>query len=443
MHHVSLSISTVPFRPPPDKCTLRKKRVLLELEGLEERIVPNVQVNTNSDAPNLPQNLITLRRAIGGGGGNVTITFAPGVGGQTISLTKALPAITGNITIANNTGSGIAVKGSGPAQNPYRVFTIQQGATCNIEDLTISNGYQNGVIGGGVFNSGTLTLTGDIVTNNTAANGYGGGIGNRGKLYLHHTEVNNNTTTINANGTAGYGGGIYNQAGMGGTVSITGGASATITNNQANRGGGIYSVGGQLTICGAAITYNTAGSNGGGVYISGGTVNMCATEIANNFGASGGGLYEANGTVKLTSCSVSKNTAKTGSGGGLYLSAEALSISGGTITGNQALNGNGGGIADFAGAFGNLTLKGGVAFKSNVVANSQTVKNGNGAVIAGAGGGLYVVKGSLVSFNGCSFTNDKAALGSGVAVENFPQNIVNWPSVTDNDDPPPNYVSVN
>jgi hypothetical protein len=82
---------------------------------------------------------------------------------------------------------------------------------------------------------------------------------------------------------------------------------------------------------------------------------------------------------------------------------------------------------------GSLTLYG-VTFKTNSVGNVTNKTNG-GAIIAGAGGGLYVVKASVVSVSVCSFTNDKAATGSGVAVEKTPTSII-WDNVTDNDDPP-------
>jgi hypothetical protein len=201
---------------------------------------------------------------------NITSGCSGGV--CTITLTSGTLVINsaGSLTITNAGGSQrIEISGN----NSTRVFFVNSGANLTIDSITIRNGSATGGnFGGGINNSGTVTITNSTITNNSA--GFGGGINNSGTVTITNSTITNNSATV--------GGGIRNV----GTVNIT---NSTITNNSAGLGGGITN-GGTVNITNSTITNNSAtvGGDGGGIYNSGGaTVNARNTIIANNSAPNG------------------------------------------------------------------------------------------------------------------------------------------------------------
>src|SRR6185369_4504932 len=103
---------------------------------------------------------------------------ATGVNG-TINLTAELPNVTSNITMTGPGASQLTVRRD--TGGDYRIFTITGVGVFTLSGLTVSNGKavdgsqgffgQNGGVGGGIQNSGTLTLNDVTVTGNV------GGIG--------------------------------------------------------------------------------------------------------------------------------------------------------------------------------------------------------------------------------------------------------------------------
>ena len=133
----------------------------------------------------------------------------------------------------------------------------------NSGSLTLTNSTitGNGTIasGGGIYNTGTLTVVGSTFSNNTAAAdgfGNGGGIDNGGGTL---TVVN--STFANNSVRSGYGGGI---AVDGGTATIT---NSTITGNSVGGGGG-----------GISSILSTPG----GVISPGGTFTLANTIVSGN-----------------------------------------------------------------------------------------------------------------------------------------------------------------
>jgi putative cofactor-binding repeat protein len=154
--------------------------------------------------------------------------------------------------------------GSGP------VVTVR--ATVAINDLTISNGNTvaapfPGDQGGGIFNGGTLTLTGVTVTANSAWEG-AGVFNASGTLTLIDSAVTgNHADSGEAGGVLGKGGGgIFNYAN--GTVTLV---DSTVSGNTSagGSGGGIYEdLEASVTLGGtSSITGNSADA-GGGIFIT-------------------------------------------------------------------------------------------------------------------------------------------------------------------------------
>src|SRR5439155_13173032 len=148
----------------------------------------------------------SLRAAIGSAAAGDTISFALPLP-ATIALNTPLTLGT-NVTISGPDASNLAISGG----DSVVVFIINAGATVTISGVTITHG--SSLLGGGIFNGGTLTLTGCTVSANTMGTQFGGGIFNSGALTLSNS-------TVSANGVGvvgGFGGGMYNYHG---TVTLT------------------------------------------------------------------------------------------------------------------------------------------------------------------------------------------------------------------------------
>ncbi len=158
--------------------------------------------------------------------------------------------------------------------------------------VTIRNGYAN-CCGGGINNSGTLTINNSSVSGNTARGkilGAGGGIFNSGTLTIANSTVSTNGAAgIPVEGVPGRGagGGIFNH----GLLTVN---NSTISGNTAfglggANGGGIanhiYGSSGTLTINNGTLSENSAmgGANhsGGGIS-NGGTATLQNTIVADS-----------------------------------------------------------------------------------------------------------------------------------------------------------------
>jgi hypothetical protein len=174
---------------------------------------------------------------------------------QTITLGGSELAIANNGSLAINEGnSAVRITGN----NLSRVFAVNFGATVTLNGLTITGGNSAG--GGGISNSGTLTVTNSTISGNTTTGG-GGGISNAGALTVTTSTISGNSSSL--------GGGLDN--GGSGNLTLT---NSTVSGNNANRpgsrsGGGINN-GGLATLINVTLVGNTAGSSGGGFNNQGG-----------------------------------------------------------------------------------------------------------------------------------------------------------------------------
>lgn len=163
----------------------------------------------------------TLREAINAANandGDDQIIFTALTG--TITLSSSLPAITDNLGV-DGQGAKITIDGNG-----VRILVINSGITVTVNALTFTNG-NDIVLGGAIFNNGTLTVTNSTFRDNEAF--AGGGIANLGTITIANS-------TFSGNIASGYGGGVYNEMG---TLTII---NSTFSGNSAsaNGGGGVY-----------------------------------------------------------------------------------------------------------------------------------------------------------------------------------------------------------
>ncbi len=157
----------------------------------------------------------SLRQAISdanASAGEDTINFDPSLSGQTITLGSQLPAITDGAGLVIDGGSAnITVSGN----SAVRVFAVGTptigGAKLTLNNLTVANG--RSILGGGILNesSNTLTVSNSTLSGNSA-NYAGGGIHNNspGTLTVSNSTLSGNSVT---DVDYGKGGGISSNGG--------------------------------------------------------------------------------------------------------------------------------------------------------------------------------------------------------------------------------------
>ena len=199
-----------------------------------------------------------------------------------------------NVTITGLGVANLAISGN----NADQVFSIPSGVTAAISNLTIENGA--GSFGGGVTNSGTLTLSNDTISGSSADES-GGGIFNASGGVL---TLSNSTLTGNS---GFFGGGLVNS----GTMTVV---NSTLANNSAqSTGGGIVNYGGSMTLSNSTLFGNSASATGGGIDDYSGTMTLSHDTIANNSANKGGGIGFTNGgTMTMLDTIVANNSASHG-----------------------------------------------------------------------------------------------------------------------------------
>ena len=212
-----------------------------------------------------------------------------------------LPVITGKVTII---GSGATIARSSASGTPaFRIFDVASSGSLTLNTTTVGNGLANNGQqgGGGIFNNGTLTITGSVFTSNSApatTGTSGGAINNNGTLNL-------STSTFTGN-SAQEGGGVFNQA----TATIT---SDTFSGNSAFTfgGGALINAAGTMTVTGATFAGNTG--PGGGAIDNDTTLNISdSTFNANTGGTNGGGAIVNFGPATVTQTTIAGNSSPYG-----------------------------------------------------------------------------------------------------------------------------------
>ncbi len=230
-------------------------------------------VKTTSDST-APAGEFNLRGAIDLANiltGAQTITFDPTVfaTAQTIGLTAGPLVLsqTSGLETINGSHAGVTISGGGTS-GVFQVF-----GDAALSGLTITDGNSNGTdgelsySGGGVFNSGTVTLTNCTLSGDSAR--IGGGVFNSGKATLTNCTLSGDSASA--------GGGLQND----GTAIL---GNCTLSGNSAVYGGGVYNYG-KATFTNCTISGNSSSGSGGGVY-NYGTARLTDTIVAGNTGPS-------------------------------------------------------------------------------------------------------------------------------------------------------------
>ena len=246
--------------------------------------------------------------------------------------------------------------GSSRTSKTFQFHATPIGFSTNFPRLQIGNGQANP--GGGINNSGTLTLTNSTVSTNWAPIPC--------LRFFVFCEIRGGTAS---------GGGIYNSGALIISNSILSGnqAGGYCTLTCSALGGGIYNQGTLMMINNSTLTGNIAGT-------------ACSTSISCRVGV-GGAFYVFGGTVTLNNSTVSGNSADrcsggcNGSGGAIVNGSGNLAMNNSTVTGNPA-----GGI-----------FNGGTATLQNSIVANNSGSNCGGTIISHG----Y----NLSSDSSCAFSN--------------------------------------
>jgi hypothetical protein len=299
-----------------------------------------------------------------------TITIAPGIFNENLVIDRSLTLIG-----AASSESGTVVDGNGLGS----VIRIAPDLNVFLSNMLIRNGM------------GTLDQSGSYVL--------GGGIFNEGSLTVDHCTITDNGYTRGnwASGPMTHGGGIYSSGDLTGI-------SSTISGNEANAGAGIYldnkgisPSGLKAEITDSKISANIAANGGGGIYNNGAHLILTGSEITGNgahyYGTGGGGIANMNiGVVEMVSGTVSGNSAFDGSGVKNY---GTFTMKGGSISQNKAYSApagiwatsSGGGV-DNSGTF---NLEGGSI--------SGNYAHSGGGVFNSVNSGTFNLKGGSINNN--------------------------------------------
>ena len=293
---------------------------------------------------------LSLREAVSRSNGDPavypTITFDPGLSGQTIILSGGSLEIRGGYEIDGAGASSLTIE----AASGSRIFAVDDADSGTslvvaIRNLSLTGGpaEYNGFDGGVVLNKEDLSFENVSITG-SSTEGDGGAIYNdvSGSLLVASSILDGNAAAQHgANGGA-----IYNL----GVLVVD---SSTISNNQSlggddNAGGGIYNgVGATVTVVDSNIVYNWT-VIAGGALANLGTATVRNSTLSDNtsFGGSGGAIDNFGGSVTVVASTLAGNFA--GDSGGAIWTDATLSISNSTLSGNRA-NGWGGAIGMFDG----------------------------------------------------------------------------------------------
>ncbi len=282
----------------------------------------------------------------GFGADRIVLTL-PGTYKFTLAGTGEGLAQTGDLDVTED----LEIEGNDPATyiidaaSLDRVFhVIGSTVSLAIKKVTVTGGNEPTGKGGGIFNSGHLTITDSVITGNRA-DFDGGGIFNKGDtLTLIRT-----TISLNSNGL---------------------------------HGGGVYNRNGTLSVTECVFQGNIADSDGGGIY-NGVLANLVVTDsiFHSNFADSLGGAINNRNQATVTGSTFTDNSAELG--GAIRSSVVSLVVRNSTFHRNRATAGG----AIYA-SFADVVLQGvtfdeGAAFTSSAIFNaSSTVKLSN-TIIAG------------------------------------------------------------
>jgi hypothetical protein len=209
------------------------------------------------------------------------------------TATDGLPLITGHVSLVG--GGNTVIRRSPAALTSFRVLDVAAAGSLRVSNLSIRNGKTAG-LGGGVQNAGTLWVSKVTFSGNTAGNG--GALAN-----IAGATATLDDATMEENTTTGVGGGgIINS----GTLTLS--ESSLSDNHAPINGGGLNTQGSGVShIIQSQFVRNISGGLGGAISNLG-TTTVSGSSIRFNRGSAGGGIATGNTNVTIQKSTITDNT---------------------------------------------------------------------------------------------------------------------------------------
>lgn len=312
--------------------TLPVWAILLEPRALASPLVAVLNVNSTLDEPDsdvsdglcisMPSGKCTLRAAVMQAdlinidttilvpSGIYTLTIPPvgSDGPQTGDLNLTAPASGSPVITIIGAGASTTLL---DANQIDRTFNISATRTASISGVTIRNGNPLS-FGGGIYNSGMLTVSNSTFSQNSGTDG--------GGIFNAFAALTVSNSTFSQNNASLSGGGVFNDYGVMTVI------SSTFSQNNGAGGGGILNIG-VLTVTNSTISQNNSigGGSGGGIDNDQfGTLTVVDSTISQNTANNnGGGINDFNSSANLYNTTILFNDADSdqdgnGSGGGVF-----------------------------------------------------------------------------------------------------------------------------
>ena len=388
-------------------------------------VLANIVVNTTEDVVDDSDGVTSLREAIIEANSTAEDDTIQLTAGETYNLTISgsdedaaatgdldIVAGGGEITVISEGEEQAVINAGGETGINDRVFHVLENAALQLENVEVTGGFVTGNSGGGIYNSGTATISNSTISGNLEnflIYG-GGGIHNTGTANISNSTISNNS--------AFYGGGIQNT----GTATIS---NSAISGNFSNTsGGGILNRYGIVSISNSNISGNSADFDGGGIYSSG-TATISDSTISGN---------ERGGISLLGTATISDSTISGNSMGGINNSG-AATISDSTISGNSNGGINNSGTANIS----NSTISNNSNPRGGGIRNSDGTINITDSTISGNstlfyGGGIYNL-GATAIINNSTISGNSASYGGGGGIGNLGVASISNSTITRNEAP--------
>jgi hypothetical protein len=238
----------------------------------------------------------------------VAIGTYTGTGTEVVRLDKDVTLSGGwNTSFATQSGTSIV-----DGQGARRGITVNGSITVEVDRFTIQHGFDTGGGGGGISNdSGQLMVRNSAIINNVSS--YPDGSASGGGIFSRAGTLTVIDSTISGNVGDFGGGGIWNGVNVAtitGSI-ITGNTAGKAGYGGGGGGGGIENFSGTLLVNNSTISNNTivGGFSGSGIDAGGTTTLNNTTVSGNSGGSSQGGIYSFVGTVNLNNSTISGNEA--------------------------------------------------------------------------------------------------------------------------------------
>ena len=280
-----------------------------------------------------------------------TLDASTARGGQPAYHAVTLSGVTSTtldgLTICGGNNSSVAVDSG----NGGGIYALNADKSNTISGCLVTSNTALYMGGGIALDHSSLVLSDCLVTNNATMNDGGGGILCwYGSPTLTRCTSNRNWSTTNAGGLKCYNATVTaSECKFNGNTSsgiYTSGSSLTLLTSEVNgnQGGGACLTTTAVFMTSCTLCGNFGSPNGGGALLGSCSGSVSGCTFMNNTASSGGGVY-CSGSISISKCLIAGNRS-TGTGGGIYIGSSSTTISGCLIVGNscQSTSYGGGGI---------------------------------------------------------------------------------------------------